>query len=70
MLFFFKRKKVNLILREEKNEPITCFHRVGIVAKYSYIVIVKAIDKDFRIKERKDARKKNRTINFLMFFHI
>ena len=37
---------------------MTCFHRVGIVAKYSYIVIVKAIDRDFRIKERKDARKK------------
>ena len=37
---------------------MTCFHRVGIVAKYSYIVIVKAIGISRVEKEHGDIEKK------------
>ena len=41
---------------------MTCFHRVGIVAKYSYIVIVKAI-RDFRFEGTGDMAKKKGAYN-------
>jgi hypothetical protein len=53
-----------------RDEPITWPHSVGIVASYSYIVMVKAANIMVREDERPvTEQKKWRTINFLLFFH-
>ena len=50
---------------------MTCFHRVGIVAKYSYIVIVNAII--IRVsdaKERGTWQKKKKKKAYNKFSHV